>query len=285
MNTDDLTAQALRDLDAAQLTELTDAERDRADAMFARIVTTPADASAGAPVPVAPARPRRRRLLTGVGLAGAAGVALPAMLLSGGSAFGSWTPTPEPLSDAAAAEAAATCRTRMAMPDRGERIVIAEQRGAWTLVMMAGPEAEFTCLMADETVDKYPHQGDGVIMGSGGGGSSAPTVARDDIDETTSMVGTVRDDELLPWADDADWFIWAEGHVGSDVTAVTVHTASGMEIEASVSDGRFAAWWPAGEVDSDNPEVGGAWTYTLTFADGSTRDDAGCTAGDPECGT
>jgi hypothetical protein len=48
-----------------------------------------------------------------------------------------------------------------------------------------------------------------------------------------------------------------------------------MEIEASVSDGRFAAWWPAGEVDSDNPELGGAWTYTLTLADGSTRDDDG----------
>lgn len=48
-----------------------------------------------------------------------------------------------------------------------------------------------------------------------------------------------------------------------------------MEIEASVDDGRFAVWWPAGEVESDNPELGGSWIYMLTFADGSTRDDAG----------
>ncbi|MDQ4055029.1 MAG: hypothetical protein M3237_20360 [Actinomycetota bacterium] len=285
MNTDDLTTEALRDLDAARLTELTDAERDRADAMFARIVAAPAGASADALVPVTTARRRGRRLLTGVGLAGAAGVAVPAFLLSGGSAFASWTATPEPLTDDAAAEAAATCRTHMAMPDRGERIVIAEQRGAWTLVMMAGPETEFTCLMADDSVDRFPHQSDGVVMAAGGGAVAAPPVARDDLDETTSMGGTVHDDEFVPWADDNDWFVWAEGHVGSDVTAVTVHTASGMEIEASVSDGRFAAWWPAGEVDSDNPELGGAWSYTLTLADGSTRDDAGCTADVPECGT
>jgi hypothetical protein len=71
MNTDDLITKALRDLDAARSTELTDAERDRADAMFARIVAAPADTSADAPFPVTPARRRRRRLLTGVGLAGA----------------------------------------------------------------------------------------------------------------------------------------------------------------------------------------------------------------------
>jgi hypothetical protein len=272
MNTDDLTTQALRDLDAAGLTELTEAERDRADAMFARIVAAPADASVDAPFPVTPGRRRRRRLLTGVGLAGAAGVAVPALLFSGGSAFASWTATPEPLTDAGAAVAAATCRTHMGMPDRGERIVIAEQRGGWTLVTMAGPEAEFTCLMADDTADQDTRQGDGVVMAAGGGPSAAPTVARDDIVETTSMGGAIHDDEFVPWADDRDWFIWAEGYVGSDVTGVMVRTASGMEIEASVSDGRFAAWWPAGEVDSDNPEVnGGGWTYTLTLADGSTR--------------
>lgn len=276
MNTDDLTTQALRDLDAAGSTELTAAERDRADAMFARIVTAPAGASPDAPV--APARRRGRRLLTGMGLAGAVGVAVPAMLFSGGSAFGSWTATPEPLTDAAAAEAAATCRSHLAMPDRGERIVIAEQRGAWTLVMMAGPEAEFTCLMADDSVDRDPHNSDGVFMSAGGGAAAAPAIARDDLVEGTSMGGTVPDDELAPWADDEDWFTWAEGYVGSDVTGVTVHTASGKEVEASVSDGRFAAWWPAGEVDSDNPEVSGAWTYTLTLADGTTRDNAGAGA-------
>lgn len=84
-----------------------------------------------------------------------------------------------------------------------------------------------------------------------------------------------REDRFRAWADDREWFAWAEGHVGSDVTAVTVTTATGLEIEASVNDGRYAAWWPAGEIDGDNPEVTDAHTYTLTLADDSTRDAAG----------
>ncbi|NYJ00934.1 hypothetical protein HNR19_001632 [Nocardioides thalensis] len=273
MNGIDLTTRALRELDAAPPTGLTVAERERADAMLARILATPVDPSTDAPAPAAPARRRRRQLLAGMGLAGATGVAVPALLLGGGSAFGSWTPTPEPLTDAAADEAAETCRNHSGLPDRGERVVIAEQRGAWTYVLIAGPEAELVCLIADETVDRDEYHADGVFMGSSGEDPpAAPKVAADGIRETESAGSTVPDDELLPWADDDDWFSWVEGYVGSDVTGVTVHTPSGMEIEASVNGGRFAAWWPAGEATWDNPEVGGAWSYTLTLADGTTRD-------------
>lgn len=66
------------------------------------------------------------------------------------------------------------------------------------------------------------------------------------------------------------WFIRTGGYVGSDVVGVTVHTSSGLDIEASVVDGRFAAWWPAVEQSSDNPD-GETWSYTVHLADGSTR--------------
>ena len=59
--------------------------------------------------------------------------------------------------------------------------------------------------------------------------------------------------------------------MGSDVTGVTVHTPVGPDVEASVAHGRFAAWWPSDQPSSENPEVMGAWTYTVTLADGSTR--------------
>jgi hypothetical protein len=40
-------------------------------------------------------------------------------------------------------------------------------------------------------------------------------------------------------------------------------------VPAPTHDNR--AWWPSAEPSSENPEVMGAWTYTVTLADGSTR--------------
>ena len=68
---------------------------------------------------------------------------------------------------------------------------------------------------------------------------------------------------------DEGWFLWVEGYVGSDVTGVTVHTSSGLDIEASVAGNRFAAWWP-GKVQSSNHPAE-TWSYTVQLADGSTR--------------
>src|SRR5262245_47550695 len=106
----DLTSTALRDLDSAGATDLTEPERERAEALFARIVATPAD------VPVPKRASRRPRLLLIPAALGAAAI-VPALLLGGGSAFGSWTPRPEPLSTTQADKAASTCRERMRLSD------------------------------------------------------------------------------------------------------------------------------------------------------------------------
>jgi hypothetical protein len=252
---------ALRHLDPAPRTDLTEAERERADVAFARIVATPTDE----PVPVEPDRPRRRRsrLMMAVGLAVAAavaGVAIPGALRGGGDAYGSWTPTPERLSDAAAAEAGATCRANFAVPDGVGRVAIAERRGEWTYVLLAGPGIQAMCLMPDDSVGQPITNGDDRFGSYDPDPPASPTLDPDRIDETTSMQGST----------DEGWFICTEGYVGSDVAGVTVHTSSGLDIEASVVDGRFAAWWPALEQSSDNPD-GETWSYTLHLADGSTR--------------
>ncbi len=247
---------ALSHLDPAPSTDLTEAERERADATFARIVATPSDA----PVPVEPDRPHRRRnrLLVTAGAAGAAGVVVPTLLL-GGNAYGSWTPTPEPLTGAATAEAATTCRAVLDVPDRGERVAVAERRGEWTYVLLTGPRAEAACLMPDDLVGQVPTER-GDFFGSYDTDPPAPpTPDPSGIDETTSMVGGTSE----------GWFSWVEGYVGSDVTGVTVHTSAGVDIEASVAGNRFAAWWPSHEPSSDHPSE--TWSYTLHLADGSTR--------------
>jgi hypothetical protein len=250
----------LRDLDPAPTTDLTEAERERADTTFARIVATPSDE------PVAVERGRthrgRGRLMVAVGLAGAAGVAIPGLLLGGGSAYGSWTPTPEPLTDVAAANAAATCRAVLDIPDRGERVAVAERRGEWTYVLLAGPGTEATCLMPDDLVgqeDPVGKRDEGYFASYDPHEAAPPTLDPDQIDETSSMEGST----------DEGWFTWSEGYVGSDVTGVTVHTSSGLDIEASVAGNRFAAWWPSIKQSSDHPAE--TWSYTVHLADGSTR--------------
>ena len=269
---DTMTTAALRDLDPAPTTVLTDEELERADATFARILATPSHDQ----VPEESDRPRRRRsrLLVPVGLVGAAGAAVSALLLGGGSAFASWTPKPEPLTAAAVTEAATTCRAALEVPDQGERVVIAERRGGWTYVLIAGPKAEGACLMPDDLVghqDPADHRKEGFFGGYTTDPVEAPTLARDRIVETESMAGSVPTPGLWPFSDDEGWFSSVQGYVGSDVTGVTVHTPVGPDVEASVAHGRFAAWWPSDRPSSENPEVMGAWTYTVTLADGSTR--------------
>ena len=261
---------ALRDLDPAPAAALTDAERTRAAATLARILDTPSHDETSQ----APAGPRRRwrRLLVPVGLVGAAGAAVPALLL-GGSAFGSWTPAPEPLTGAAAAEAATTCRTMFAMPDRGERVELADRRGAWTYVLLAGPAAEATCLMPEGLVgreDPATDRTEGFMGSYTTDPRRAPTLAANDI-VGYGGAGSVPTDGLWGFGDDEEWVSYVDGYVGSAVTGVTVHTPTGADVEASVGNGRFAAWWPSPTPSSENLDVMGAWTYTVTLADGTTR--------------
>jgi hypothetical protein len=248
---------SLRHLDPAPGPDLTETELERADAAFARILATPIDE----PLPIGPGRPHGRwsRLLLTVGLAGAAAVAIPALMLGGGNAYGSWTPTPEPLTDVAATKAATTCRAVLGVSDRGERVAVAERRGEWTYVLLAGPGTEATCLMPDELVGQGPTDREDFFGSYDTDTVTPPTLDPDRIDETTSMQGNTEE----------GWFSSVEGYVGSGVTGVTVHSSSGPDIEASVASNRFAAWWPARQQSSDHPAE--TWSYTVHLADGSTR--------------
>lgn len=266
----DLTSTALRDLDPAGAKELTDPERERAEALFARIVATPADCPAPAEaVPTRRVR-RRRLLLIPAGLA-AAGV-VPALLLGGSSAFASWTPRPEQLGATEADAAATTCREHMGLSEEADRVLIAERRGGWTYVLVSGPQEEGSCLMLNDVVGKTGSTVDGHLLGGGGVVDyDTPKPAPDRIDEFESIVSSYNPRPW--WFSEPEFWGLAGGYVGSDVVGVTVHTPAGLDVEASVANGRFAAWFPGGDrVDpEDDPWTTGAWTYTVTLRDGTTR--------------
>jgi hypothetical protein len=266
------TAAALRDLDPAQTTTLTEEERQRADATLTRILVTPTSPQHVRTVTGQP-RQRRRRVLVPVALIAAAAVML-STALSGGTAFADWTPKPTALPAPTAAAAATTCRSVHEMRDQSPRVLIGERRGGWTYVLLDGPGEEGSCLMPDDFV------GASAVNARRSGGffghydpnpPKAPTPARDSIIETESAAGAVSVPGRL-WVGTIDgWFMYVTGYAGSDVTRVTVDPPAGPNVEASLENGRYAAWWPAGEARGDNPSMTGDWSYTVTLADGTTR--------------
>lgn len=259
----------LREMDPAPST-LTDDERHRAAKTRDRILATPSTEQ----VRVAPDRHirRRRRALGAVAIAATAAVAVPTAI-GGGSAFASWTATPEPLSRSNAAAAATTCQSALEVDDQGARAVISEKRGGWMYVLIEGPAGEGACLMPEDRIGASPHtvRENGFFGTFSADPPDAPQPARDGIVENESMGGSVSVAGRLPFTTTDEWFSWVSGYVGSDVIGVTVHPPVGPDVEATVSEGRFSAWWPAGEVRGDNPGVGGGWTYTVILADGTSR--------------
>ena len=136
---------------------------------------------------------------------------------------------------------------------------MAERRGEWTYLLLAGSGTEAICLMPDDLVGQDPAAREDFFGSYDTDTVAPPTLDPDRIDETTSMQGSTEE----------GWFSSVEGYAGSDVTGVTVHTSSGLDIEASVAGNRFAAWWPSSKQSSDQPAE--TWSYTVHLADGSTR--------------
>ncbi len=184
-----------------------------------------------APTPETPAsarstRPRRRRaVLAGAGvLVVAAAVAVP------------WTISQRSAAREAAVSAAVeACRADQASGDPADdpvgpmRVIASEVRGDAVLTFAAadaspdraalcqhavGNEAEGSSVgFSDELPREVPPAGTVSMLGVGGGGASS-------------------------WAG-------AWGYAADDVATLTVTTETGDEVEATVTDGYWVAWWEA----------------------------------------
>lgn len=191
--------------------------------------------------------------------AAAALVILPS-LTTGDRAFASWTATPSGLSAQAAADAAADCRGAQLDGPGAEYsddlrladVAIAERRGEWTLVVLAGSDGFSALCITDESTPLFRDW-------FGSIGAPANYATPDPRDVVATDLGTGRAD--------AGELSVAAGYVGSDVTGVVYHSASHGEVVATVSGGQFALWLPGDELKdagSDGVEV------QVTYRDGST---------------
>ena len=266
---DTRTLAALRQLDPAPRdpdgspTSLTAAESAAATATLARVLATDPQAAAAHHRP-RPATGRRRHRTRWVlaGLVTAAAVALPVLTNGGDQAYASWSPLPVALTPADGAAAARAC-----LADLGQQTgapvtpLLAERRGRWTYVLVRpGPEAQTSCLMPTAEITDDPGPGRRRWFGSSDAEVSPPASEPDEVRVDTTAVGSTKE----------GLFSFSEGAVGRDVVGLTFTTPRGVTVQASLANGRFAVWWPAGRNDIRSPEISEASDIDVTLADGTT---------------
>ena len=267
---DTLTTAALRTLDPAPAAPLTAEEQSRADGLLERIL---AQEPRDTPVP---RRRGPRRAVPRVLVLAAAAVALALVVsatgvLGGGTAYASWTARPTVLPVAEQEDLARQCREYLSpVPGAGgegipteadvqaARLVLADSRGAWSYVVLSGDGGfEATCLVEEARGIRRLLPGVSSAAASYGF-LTPPTPASDAIVGTGLM--SMSTDEGSAWS--------TEGHVGGDVAAVTVLTGSGTEVQATVTQGRFAAWWPERLTVDESRGLEGV-RYVVSLRDGT----------------
>ncbi|GAB3917256.1 hypothetical protein GCM10011575_32170 [Microlunatus endophyticus] len=264
MRTQDITA-TLRSLDAAPQFADTDRVRvvERRARSWDRIQRLIAIEGPAQPL----SRPRRRTprrigVIVGAVIAAVAvAVAVPSVAGGGDRAFASWTRVPRPLTVQQRDAAASDCRSALAggagADDKTDlqrsRTVIAERRGVWTTVLLAGAGGFSALCVTDDSA----HLFDKAMIGSVGTPTGQKPTGSRDLTATDLGVGTIRGKSAS----------LAAGTAGDDVVAVTYDSAVRGAVTATVSDGHFAFWLPGDELRS---AATSGVTVELRYRDGST---------------
>jgi hypothetical protein len=208
------------------------------------------------------ARTARRVALAGGVLAAvtASVVALPA-LTGGDQAFASWTRAPHGMTEQERADAAADCR-QMQEDEAGAEYaddlssaepVIAERRGVWTAVALAGTDGFSAMCITDDSTHLFAKD----AIGSVGTPTDYAAPGPRDLIATSLGAGTMNAGDIS----------LAAGTAGSDIVGVVYHSRTHGDVAATVSQGHFALWLPGAELkdaSSNGVEV------EVTYRDGST---------------
>ncbi|MEJ5915015.1 hypothetical protein [Pseudokineococcus sp. 1T1Z-3] len=263
MTTDRELDAALRSLDRAATAD----DGTRAAADLHRILTTTPSSCPGDRA-AAPGRPharttRRVVLAGGVVAAATAGLLVLPSALGEGSAFASWTATPDVLGAEESAVAVAHCREVFAGTSSGAGAVdqvgdvagadlalaLAERRGTWTNVVLTGPDGLLaSCLSTEPREESYS------AGASAGGRVPGPAeVTIRSFGTTTQEVGD--QSELT-------------GLAGEDVTDVTYRSREHGDVEATVAGGVWSLWFPGDELEDTTAPEG--IDVRVGYRDGST---------------
>ena len=275
MNRDtDLTM--LRELDPAPHVELDQAARARAADTLRRILAASTTKEQGTSRNQGPPRRSRAGRWAAVTAAAAAAVTAvsmtPNLLGAESNAYASWTPEAQQSDAGDRAVADAACRDAGLELDSPE-LAIAERRGQWIALLYVGADSMVATCMA-----RLPIGSDDVgdVDRAWAGGQGAVPLG------SQFTQGPIFEHRGGGWfgAGDLPMVSLTLGDVGDQVAGVVIHTAAGEDVVATVSGGRYVAWWPghAFPTDFDEPSGEGGpeptFTYTITLKDGTVIDDA-----------
>lgn len=205
-----------------------------------------AHATAAAPVR-APLVTRRRLAFATASLAGVA-AAIPLLATSDGGdvmdplpGYAAWSPFPASVDAAAAEEFGRGCRAFMLerptpvpdLPVDGWDRMLVDQRGDTAIVLLAHSSEADALSCAYRDVDQPSSNRQpvaGVVVHydpMAGGDGLLPVETGYTISADHTVIG------------------YSYGQVGSEVARATITLVNGTELEASMSDGWYLAWWPA----------------------------------------
>ncbi|GEA87555.1 hypothetical protein [Cellulomonas cellasea] len=248
---------ALRSLDRADRAVDPTSPRAQAD-LRAILASDPSGAIlSDPPRPAGAARAVRRVVLVvGAVSVAAAGVVVLPSVTGGDTAFATWTAAPGTVPAEQRPGAVDACRAShtSAGEDYADdlavaRGVVAERRGEWTTVVLAGTDG-FSALCVTD---------DSALLSSGMIGSvgRADVAAPGPREVVATSLGT--------GATAAGELSLAAGTVGSDVVGVLYRSATHGDVAATVAEGHFAFWVPGAEM-----EDGAGVDVEITYRDGST---------------
>lgn len=261
----------LRTMDAADHRGSVDSQRARAD--FQRIITTdPAPTSsgqAGASTAVEAGRQprstrrtaRRVAWVGGMVAVATAGLLILPSMSGGDPAFATWTAAPAGISETDRARAADQCRAHQKDVGGGmyagdaedAALAVAERRGVWTTVVLAGEDGFSALCITDDAVHLFSKG----MIGSVGKPAGHTTPGPRELIATDLGTGSM----------DAGEISLAAGAAGTDVVGVVYKSQTRDDVTATVSQGRFALWLPGNELQ-DAPRHG--VEVEVTYRDGTT---------------
>jgi hypothetical protein len=192
-----------------------------------------------------------------VAAATVAAVVLPSAL-GGDRAFATWTATPIGLSASERADAANSCRKEQKSGNadyagqlKSAGTAIAEKRGAWTLVVLAGQNGFSALCITDESTRFFKS-----TIGSIGTAVDADRPNSRGLSATDLGTGSIDGHDLSV----------AVGTAAPDVTSVTYTSPTRGPVQATLSGGHFALWLPGNDLAGGSKGT----PVTVTYRDGTS---------------
>lgn len=265
---------AFRPLDYAPQGDLDEDGQIRSNARLQQILSSDPDNgnSANGAIGKRHSRPARR-IAAPIALAAVAAVTATVVLLpvAGGNdvAYASWNAVPDSISSPDRAVADAACRGRLDLSS--PQLDLAERRGEWVVLLYTASEH-----MAGMCLAHLPAgaaKANDIDFSQAGGDQGFLPVAGE---FTEGNIAEFRGGNILGFGDRPEIAL-THGNVGEDVAGVTITTPDGQLVEATVQDGRYAAWWPGKALGGELEGNGGPASdisYTITLKDQTVIEDA-----------